>query len=459
MKTKTLSHSWKAFLIIAALAGAILRLIYVEDMEFKDDEHYNFIQTQLIGRTDPWPWVGMPSGAFLPNPGMSIWVFVWLARIIGAQDPTSLAQGLQFLSWIGICLLIPFTLYFVRKDREEETPLWLWTFALAMVNPFAVYYQRKLWPEPFFPFFSMLFLMGWWRRNHKWGAFTWGLIGAILGQIHMSGFFYAGAFFLWTLWNEKKISREFRVHWNSWLLGSILGALPLIPWAFYILNHGTGVPQGVQVSGRWDEIFQLKFWVFWISDPLGLHLGNPLGLLHGNSHWSQLSDFLKYPLIQGHATYLNGLAHLIVLAIGASLFVRILISIYDRLRNPADSESIRKYSPTILAQNASLWGFGILITATGVMIRRYYMAVSFPFEWVWLVGLLINPTSDVHRQRFSNRVLSLLWFAQLFISVNFVGYIHVNHGALQGDYGSAFHVVRENNLKTTGKPWADRPNF
>jgi len=37
------------------------------------------------------------------------------------------------------------------------------------------------------------------------------------------------------------------------------------------------------------------------TDPLGLHLGNPLGLLLCSSLWSQ-SDFVCYPVLNGHAT-------------------------------------------------------------------------------------------------------------------------------------------------------------
>jgi hypothetical protein len=38
-------------------------------------------------------------------------------------------------------------------------------------------------------------------------------------------------------------------------------------------------------------------------------------------------------------------------------------------------------------------------------------------------------------------LLSALWAAQFFISANFVGYIHVNEGAVQGDYGKAYHLI------------------
>jgi hypothetical protein len=125
-------------------------------------------------------------------------------------------------------------------------------------------------------------------------------VGAVLGQIHMSGFFLAGALWLWTL-----LFKRSSVAWKAWFFGSILGVLPLIPWLQYLIQH----PVDHAVSVGWEEMVQLKYWVFWITDGIGLHLGNPLGVLRGNSHWDQLSDFVRYPLIQGHATYLTGVAH------------------------------------------------------------------------------------------------------------------------------------------------------
>ena len=62
-----------------------------------------------------------------------------------------------------------------------------------------------------------------------------------------------------------------------------------------------------------DEVSQFKYWVFWISDGFGLHLGNTLGIYIGDSQIEQLSDFARYPLIAGHATYLVALAHVTTL--------------------------------------------------------------------------------------------------------------------------------------------------
>jgi len=434
---KSLSRNWKIFLILAFVAGAILRLIYVNDMEYKEDEEFNFTQTQIVRGFTDWPWVGMPSGVYLQNPGMSIWVFIALAKIFRVTQPTELAHAVQLFSLLGIAMIIPFVLWFVRTEEREP---WLWAFVFSLVNPFAILYQRKLWPEPFLPFFTMLVLMGWWRRDRKPGAFVWGFIGAWLGQIHMSGFFFAAGLFLWTLFFDRSTGppeSSRRPRWKFWFIGSCLGALPLIPWFLEVLAHP---PRGHMVSGI-SEALQLKYWVFWITDALGLHLGNPLGLLRGQSNFAQISDFIRYPLINGQATYLVGLAH-IAIVIGA------LIIVYRAVRGvpitfaaagSVKSLFIGQGSPTAFVQSAALWGTWILLTITGVAIRRYYMMVTFPLEFVWLARITLG-----HGQafsRFPRAVLGIIWTAQLFISANFVGYIHVNEGAVQGDYGPAYHVI------------------
>jgi hypothetical protein len=408
--------AWSIFLCLAMIAGALLRFSYVNDMEYKEDEEYNFTQTQLIGNSQPWPWVGIASGVYLVNPGMSIWVFAVLAKLLGIHQPTDLAHAVQGFALLGICLILPFAFRFL-KGEERET--WLWAYCLAMVNPFLILYQRKLWPEPFLPFFSMLTFMGWWKKSTPFGCVLWGVTGAILGQIHMSGFFFSAALFLWTLIWERK-----SVQWRFWFLGSVIGSLPLIPWAIYAWEH----PIHHAMTAGWNEILQFKFWVFWITDPLGLHLGNPLGLLRGPSQWDQISDFVRYPVLAGNATYLTGVAHLLILVGAIWIYARAFQTRFATLRS--------NNSSSFLVLSA-FFGFGILMTATGVMIRRYYMAVAFPLEFIFLVQL-VRPLDQLR----SRGVLAMIWVCQLIISINFVVYIHVNQGSTQGDYGPAYHLTR-----------------
>lgn len=418
------SKFWLAFIPLSLFLGILLRVLFVEDMEYKEDEEYNFTQTQLIGQFIPWPWYGIPSGVYIVNPGMSIWVFTILAKLFNINTPTGLARAVQIFALMGMSLILPFAWKFLKTSSEKV--LWYWAFALAMVNPFLVLYQRKLWPEPFLPFFSMVLLMGWWRRDLRKGAFIWGLAGACIGQVHMSGFFLAGALFFSTFIRERFNSKT---RWAGWFAGSVLGALPLVPWFLHIVQS----PVAHSVSRGGNEAFQFKYWQFWLSDGLGLHLGNPLGILRGPSHWDQISDFVRYPLIAGAPTYGIGMAHGAVLICAVFIFYRGLRSLWLN-RSSWKTILLGRESSTAFVQNSAFWVCGILMTATGVMIRRYYMTVTFPFEFIFLARF-----SDA-KSKVGHRLLCALWFAELLISIGFVYYVHVNEGAIHGDYGAAYHL-------------------
>jgi hypothetical protein len=418
-----LTRLWTSFLTLSLVSGILLRMIFVDDMEYKEDEEYNFTQTQLIGNRVPWPWYGIPSGVYLVNPGMSIWVFAILAKIFRIHSPTDLAHAVQAFALLGMSLVIPFTLKWVRDDEKQD---WFWAFALSMVNPFLVLYQRKLWPEPFLPFFTMLTLIGWWRKELRVAAFVWGLAGAWLGQVHMSGFFFSAALFLWSVLFLNKTDKN-KTQWRFWFLGSVVGALPLIPWALHLLAN----PVRQSMTSGLGEILQFKYWVFWITDPLGLHLGNPLGLLRGQgSNFEQISDFVRYPLIGGRPTYLVGLAHVTTFLAALFIGVRALRHWYlDKKPNHSPR------SATSFLIMSAMIGCGLLMTTTGVVIRRYYMTVTFPLEFLFWIRLARSNT------RLGTYLLAILWISEAFISGSFVHYIHVNQGSIWGDYGKAYHLV------------------
>jgi len=437
---RILTKNWKIFLILIAAVGLFLRISYGHDMEYKEDEEYNFVQTQLIGHSQPFPWVGMPSGVYIPNPGASIWVFFVLARAFSIHDPVVLAHAVQIFAWLGILLILPMAAYFVK--REEREP-WLWAFALAMVNPLLILYQRKLWPEPFMPAFCMIMLMGYYRRKGSLGAFFWGLAGAILGQIHMSGFFLAFALFAWTVIfapDRKKI------RWPAWFLGSSLGALPLIPWLIEWRTH----PTSGAISAGLQEMIQLKYWVFWISNSLGLHLGNALGLMLGQSNLAQLQNFNPYPLIAGRATYLVLLSHLAITA-SSLLILVIALRFFWKNRKQILSLAIGRGSDTAFVQNAAFFGCGLILTLTGVVIRRYYLATTFPFELIWLARLALR------EPKFGRMYLGFLVTAQLVISASFVQFIHLNHGSTQGDYGPSYQTLSQVGGRTGRYGWDPNP--
>lgn len=84
-----------------------------------------------------------------------------------------------------------------------------------------------------------------------------------------------------------------------------------------------------------------------------------------------------------------------------------------------------------------MWGYGLLITASGVLIYRHYLIVAFALPFVTVaVAALLRPSRG-------RRLLTALVVAEAALSVQYLTYIHVRGGAPGGDYGVAYsHQTR-----------------
>ncbi|HKI34320.1 MAG TPA: hypothetical protein VKA46_20875 [Gemmataceae bacterium] len=410
---------WLAALLAALVLGAVLRLVWVKDIEFKSDEAWTFRQVQQAAQGGPWPQFGMPSSAGPVNPGLSVWVFVLLGKLTGCPDPTVLARGVQVLSIAAILCLIVFAFVFVPPKEREP---WLWAAALVSVNPTAVLLHRKIWPPSLLPLFTLVMLAGWFRRERRWGAFLWGLVGACLGQIHMAGFFFAAGFALWALLFDRK-----RVAWSGWLLGSCLGALPMLPWLYYLLSD---LHRGGPSSVYWVHLFEFKFWVRWVMQSLGFGLEYSL--------FDDHADFLSYPLLHGQPTYLVWVAEQTALLLGALLLARAAYRAW-RGRDRLAALVSGKGSPTGFTLGAAFWGFGLLLTATSLYMQRHYLAVAFPLGFVWLARLAL-PATDPRPAgvKVGRGILLTLCLCQALLTASFLDYIHAHHGSVRGDYKATF---------------------
>ena len=156
------------------------------------------------------------------------------------------------------------------------------------------------------PILSLLLLISWWRREQRWGAFAWGVLGAVLGQIHLSGFFFTAGFALWAVLFDRR-----RVRWTTWFAGNLLGGLPLLPWAVHVATHQVGQPVA---NSAWWHFLECKFWMRWMVEPFGSSLSY---CLRNDFH-----DFLRYPLVTGRPTYLVALLHGLLAAVGAVIAIR-----------------------------------------------------------------------------------------------------------------------------------------
>src|SRR5262249_13181287 len=160
----------------------------------------------------------------------------------------------------------------------------------------------------------------WWHRDRRWGALAWGVVGALLGQIHASGFLYAFAVFGATLLSDRR-----RPRWAWWLGGSVIGSLPMAGWLLYLMGRDRDpVGDNAWAPHRWVEG---KFWGHWITEPLGLDLSGVFGL--------DYADFLRWPLLGGHPTYATAVLQVLVALLGTAVIGVALRGWWWRRRQPA----------------------------------------------------------------------------------------------------------------------------
>lgn len=388
------------------LVGIILRLSFPSDIEYKWDEQLMFYTGQNVGVTEPWPSLGTFSSAGVTNPPLGVWVYVILTRISHATTPPELARAVQWMNIIALFVLAFFSLCILP---EAERLTWCWATAFAAVSPLAVVFQRKIWQPCTLPLFCMVFWIAWHYRNKRTGAFFWGLIGMCLGQIHLTGFMMAIVVFLWTVYQDRRVAQ-----WGFWLAGSLIGVIPMISWIQYLfIQHESHFN-----CFNWLSLFGFlypRYWIFWVSDALGLGLAHSLKTIH-------YMDMLRYPLIEGRATYLCALAHM------AIVVCSILIVIFLK-KNDVFSRWFQDKTETRMMMNFTLVGTGVIMSLMVLSIYRHYLIITFPLEWVWLSHL------GLADKRLGRRYLTIIWIAQLVISISFLFYIHINHGDSLSDYG------------------------
>jgi hypothetical protein len=170
-------------ILLVLAAGAALRFVYPTDFEWKGDERWTFDHSQLMRDGGAWPWVGMPTSLGTPNPGMSLWVFAGLAALFKVGTPPELARAVASLNVIALLAFVFFAFAALPKEHREP---WLWAAAMWAVNPMAVVFERKIWPPCVLPLGTVAFIAAWHFRQHIAVAFAWGLLGALMSQIHIS---------------------------------------------------------------------------------------------------------------------------------------------------------------------------------------------------------------------------------------------------------------------------------
>jgi 4-amino-4-deoxy-L-arabinose transferase-like glycosyltransferase len=393
----------RVVLVAALVAGAILRLVWPSDMEFKLDEQYNVDKVQR----DPWTWTGQTSSTGIPNPGMGIWVLAVLGRGLGLSEPVSLAQGVMVLNVLAMLGLAWFAVRVVRRES------WLWATALLAVSPIAVQFSRKIWIQSVLAPFVLVVLVAWWRRSAAGFAFAWGLVGAWLGQIQMAGFFFAAGLAAWTWLFDRR-----GVRWRWWLAGSGVGLAPAVPWLW-------DVATGDELGDSPRQVPNLDFWREWLVEyPLGFDLHTTFG-----SEWR---EFLEFPTAGGTPLRLVLVTFVVIAVVSLAVAVRAAPALW---RRRGEAVAALRRSPSLLLVTAGFVAFGLLLTFSFTHVHRHYLLVAFVLPFLTIALLALARPGAVTRW-----LLTVLAVALCALSVQFLAYVHVNEGAAGGDYGVSYRA-------------------
>ena len=418
----TAACTWQVGLLACLILGAVLRLIWASDMEYKADEIWSYEHIQRVRSGEPMPLLGMPSSQGVLNPGMTLWIFLPLAEMVQARNPVDLVCAVQIVNVLALIALAAFGLRIVPRPERE---VWLWATALVSVNPLAVLFSRKIWPQSVFPILTMGFLLSWWHRERRIGAFCWGLIGACFGQVHPSGFFFAGGFALWAFLFDRK-----RVAWRSWFLGNCIGGIGMLPWLHYVLTADTLGPHKIR---SWVHVLEVRYWYRWLMGTLGYGLDNSLD--------ADFADFLRHPLVAGQATYLGLVLHIAIGVLGAAILVVGALRLRSRwTKESLGSMFIGRESATAFTQNAGLWGYGLVLTFCFTSVHRHYMILLFPLQFVWLARMALGSSGEPNgTTRHGRTLLAAMVVCQALISVQFLNYAHTQP-ILHGEYGVPYRM-------------------
>jgi hypothetical protein len=411
---RSLQNRETLWIIGLIVVGCLLRLVWAGDMKWKDDEIWMYQTARAVveGRM-PWPALGMNNGVGFLNPGLSIWCFIALAWV--AKDPIAMVYWVMGSNIAAIGLFA----YFIRRYiPQSERSIWFWGLTILSVNPLAVHFSRAIWACDILPFVGFFVFIGHWFRKNRWAALTWGFIGTLIGQIHMSGFIWQGALVLMSLWKEKAWKGQFwksqfwksksETRWDYWLLGTAIGILPMGPWLAQMGRTAVTINRP-----SWAEILTPNFPLHWLLSGWGLNLEYDLGA----EFWR---SFIQEPRLFGYPSF----------AVAITLLFLAVSAIAALVRWWRDRSQVK--SQFLLMDY--LWAGGVIMPLLLLLVRvrvpGHYLIVVYPFIQIWVAWL----------ERGRLRSLIAIGVAQLFLTVCFLTFIHIHNGNPNWPYGIVYRL-------------------
>lgn len=378
-----------------------------------------------------WARLGIPSSQGVLNPGMSVWIFGALAKIVlglGFElNPITLSMSVAALSCAAFALAvwIGFRLWGSGKTPSSALSNWVWGLALLATHPIEIILQRKIWAQSVIPILMVtwFFCLYRWledsessKRFRKIFAFFTGLFLLIPGQIHMPAFFFTASSIGVLGWIEwKKGKKEFLKTVPAFSAGVALSLLPMIPWfqhAFEFAMAKNSSSTGGSTR-NWLQIFELSYLTKIYPHVFGLNVNYTL-------RKETLRFFATYPWVPLMQFFI---------AVG-SLF---LMGQIWKERGKFWQKTQLAKNPWVRMTFVFIFSYGALLTVLGYRVQTHYFCALFPWTGVLLAYLIFR-----YFPQKSNWILPLLCAFQLITSSTLLYSLHKNGGAPEGEFGRSY---------------------
>jgi hypothetical protein len=288
----------------------------------------------------------------------------------------------------------------------------------------------------------LLLWVGHRHRQKRWGALTWGLTGALIGQVHLSGWFVAVGLALGTVLAEwrGKLSRSRYWHW--WLLGTILGLASAVPWLRDLPSLQNALPahsiaQLILIKG-----FTIVYALAGAATSLLPYAFLGLG--------EESIAFESTPRIAGIPTRIPDLITLLIMVlVAARLVARLKNQVYAptidwmsrQITRPHGERSLPEDAvpalPVEAAPNGASTGF-YLLSMIAIPFAIYALVIHVVFyHYYYVMCPLVFVLLAVFMLPWRRALLAIVIGEALFAGM-YLAYIRANGGVTRGEYGLTY---------------------
>jgi len=353
------------FLGIVAIA-ALLRLSYLDLIEFKADEAQHLLRSARLVESGEWPLVGTMASVGIAKPPLMVYLMA-IPLLLG-RDPR-VASG--FIALLNVAAVGG--LFLLVRRYYGLRPAAISTLLLA-VNPWAVAYSRKVFTADLLLPFALVFLWGLLRALVD--RRPWGWVSACL-SLGLSLYLTFSPVPILLAFLALIVIYRGRVSWAHLVFGISLTILVFVPYLYYWnMNGMDGLVAALRsLRGASDDVmpaskavilpFQYASW------------------LHSGHHYSSLAgaSIREFAPLRSIFAPLTGVQVLIFLASLGSTAI-LAVRSWSRWR---EQEDAARY----VILTVWLWLPLFFWTVARSQLQPHYMIVLYPAGFVSM-GLLLD---------------------------------------------------------------------